>query len=160
MGRSEIEPLVRPARQMADSPEVVHPISGRCDLRVIICPGYFDGLSIAHFEHVIADLGMSVALRLRESIVIDLGLRMMMGRIAGPTARAVDHFPYDQLRGRTALVIEKRPDKTPARVLSQARPTIFGDRVLWKQPSDAVKAAVPGLEYGPFGVFGLRGHGQ
>ena len=46
----------------------------------------FDRIIIADFEYRLAEFGVSIALRLRKPVVIDLRLGVMVRRIAGPAA--------------------------------------------------------------------------
>src|SRR5688500_9394389 len=67
-------------RQMPDHPRVVHAVTWRRALRVIVSGGDADRVVVTNLDDLVAELRVAVALRLAETVVIDLGLCMMMRR--------------------------------------------------------------------------------
>ena len=109
MLRGELGNRVGLVGQVADHPGVVHAVARRRALRVIEAGGNADGVVLSHLDDLLAQLRVAVALRLGEAIVIDLGLRMMMRRIARPAAGKRHDFAEHQLDfGRRVAAIEDR----------------------------------------------------
>ena len=88
---------VRVARQMADDPGVIHAIARCRALCVILFIEDLHRVVVANLENGFTEFRVAIALRLRESVVIDFRLRMMMRRIAGPTALKCYDFAEYQL---------------------------------------------------------------
>ena len=84
-------------RQMPDHPRVVHAVAWRRALRVIVSGGDADRVVLTNLDDLVAELRVAVALRLAETVVIDLGLRMMMRRIARPAAGQSHDLAEDEL---------------------------------------------------------------
>src|SRR4026208_2127760 len=74
-------------RQMPDHPRGVHAIAWRRALRVIVSGGDADRVVLTNLHDLVTQLRVAVALRLAETAVIDLGLRMMMRRGARPATQ-------------------------------------------------------------------------
>src|SRR4029077_16173494 len=83
--------------EMADDPAVIHAIARGGTLGMVEARGDAHRVEGADLQHVVAELGMAVAFRPGEAIVVDLGLGMMMGRIARPAAGEGDDLAQDQL---------------------------------------------------------------
>src|SRR5687768_5146926 len=96
---------------MTDHPGVIHAVARRCALRVVE-PGWnLDRVVLPNLDDLLAELGVAVALRLGEAIVIDLVLRMVVRRVARPAAGEGHDFAEHQLDfGRRVAAIENRAD--------------------------------------------------
>src|SRR5206468_10614054 len=56
-----------------------------------------DRVVAADLVDLVPQLGVPVALGQREAVVIDLGLRVVVGGVARPAARVVHHFTEDEV---------------------------------------------------------------
>ena len=59
----EFRHVVGLAGQVADHPGVVHAVAGRRALRMVVAGQDLDRVVLAHLEHLLAELGVAVALR-------------------------------------------------------------------------------------------------
>ena len=115
------------AGQVADHPGVIHAVTGRRALRMVVAGHDLDRVVLPHLEHLLAEFGVAEALRVREAVVIDLGLRMVMRRIARPAAGQRHDFAEHQVHfGRRIAAVEDRAHQAQAAVadLAGAAPLI------------------------------------
>ena len=71
---------------MTDHPRVVHTVAGGGTLRVVVARLDADRVVGANLDDRFTQLRVPIALGRREAIVVQLGLRMVVRRVAGPAA--------------------------------------------------------------------------
>lgn len=74
--------IPRIAFQMANHPNVAHLIAGSNNLLMIVAVGDEAGRALHAFENIVTDEASTEALWLVKLIVINLRMRMVVGRIA------------------------------------------------------------------------------
>src|SRR5436190_15212465 len=94
---SEFRHAVRILRQVPDHPGIVHAITGCGALRMIKSGWNRDRVILPDLHDALADLGMAVTFRARKPVVVDLGLRMVVRRIARPPPLQGDDFAEHQI---------------------------------------------------------------
>ena len=103
------------AGQVADHPGVVHAVAGRGDLRMVVAGQDPDRVVLAHLEDVVAVLGVAETLRVREAVVVDLRLRMVVRRVARPAAGQRDDLAeHEADLGRRVARVEDRAHEPQA----------------------------------------------
>ena len=78
--------------KMPYHPDITHLIARSHNLFVVFSVGDVNGTALYTLEYIVTDKGGAESLGLVELIVIYLGLRMMMGRVTGPTSRLIEYF--------------------------------------------------------------------
>ena len=107
---------------MTDHPRVIHAVARRRALRMVEPGRNPDRVVLPDLDHFLAELGVAVALRLGEAIVIDLRLRVMVRRIARPAAGKRHDFAQHQLDFGPASCVGRRScARSAARVRHLAR---------------------------------------
>src|SRR5213592_2800548 len=97
MLRIEHESFITIPDQVPDGPKIVHGVARRANLAVrpVVCDR--EKVSAANLERRVAQFSIAVSVGWCESVVIDLRLRMGMGRVGAPASRKINHFPEYQV---------------------------------------------------------------
>ena len=98
----------RVAVNMADHPYIIHCVARSRDLLMVVAVGYRAICAVGALENVVSVKAGAEALRRIELIVINLGLRMMVRRIARPSARLIEHLAHYHVGIRSIVIVEHR----------------------------------------------------
>ena len=121
---------------MADHPAVVHGV-GRCsDLGMGLAAGNGRHGPIHYFIHRIPNKASPKSLGTLITVIINLRLGVMMGRIAAPAALVIDHFAVDHVGIRRIAVVKNGAHGTLDLVFQHA----FAENI--------VTAILGAIEYG------------
>ena len=93
---------------MADHPYIIHCVARSRNLLVVVAVGDRALCAVGALENVVSFEACAEALRRIELIVINLGLRMMVRRIARPSARLVEHLAHYHVGIRGIVIVEHR----------------------------------------------------
>ena len=152
----EAEAGVAVAGQVADDPDVVHPIAGSRDLGMGHAVEDLDRVVAPHPVDVVPQLGVAVALGQREAVVVDLRLRVMVGRVARPPAGIVDDLAQDEVGLPPVGVVEDQPDVAQARALDESFASVLGLQLLRSEELRGESALVGRADDRPLRSSGVR----
>ena len=120
---------------------------------MITARGNVDAVEGAYLHHVVAELGVAVTSGTREPVVIDLRLRVVMRRVARPSAGKGHHFTEHQLRFRRRVAaIEDGAHVAQRAVIEQALATMFVRYLIGREYARAEATLVGAFIDGPLGV--------
>jgi hypothetical protein len=88
----EGETCIGATREMPDNPKIVHPVTWSRDLRMVRSGRNGNRITLSDFVNEVTHLCVAVTGLLREPVMIDLRLGVMVWRITRPTARIIYDF--------------------------------------------------------------------
>jgi len=146
--------------QMTNGPDIQHRVPGRGALRVVVTGLDTQRIAVTDLVDVVAVFGVAVSVIGTKAIVIQLGLRMMVRRIAGPAPGQIDDFADDQApRVAGIATVEVRANGAVCGVASALAATTIDERIIG--PENPRLEAISARRQNPNQLRGAEGvHAQ
>ena len=120
----------RIAVKMSNHPNIAHFVSGCSHLLMRVHWCYAKAALVADLIAIISVKADAEALRLFKFIIVNLGLRMIMRRIARPTARLVENLAQYKVLIRSVFMVKHRKHLSVSRAVPLVCAKVLNGHIL------------------------------